>query len=77
MSSNLILIGVICSMFMVIVHPEEYLSPVLPARKTVNWFNYLGKVYYVDSIFQVSEIVIFNITFTINTIMLDTVAGLK
>ncbi|CAH1098999.1 unnamed protein product [Psylliodes chrysocephalus] len=52
MSSNLILIGVICSMFMVIVHPEEYLSPVLPARKTVNWFNYLGKVYYVDSIFQ-------------------------
>ncbi|CAH1099002.1 unnamed protein product [Psylliodes chrysocephalus] len=53
MGSNLILIiGIFCSTCIVNVDPEEYLSAVLPARKTLNSFRYLGKVYYINTVFQ-------------------------
>lgn len=59
MSSNLILIiGIFCSTCIVNVDPEEYLSAVLPARKTLNSFRYLGKVYYINTVFQVGEILV-------------------
>ncbi|CAG9855655.1 unnamed protein product [Phyllotreta striolata] len=48
------ILGVIflCTCIVYVKTQEEFVSPVLNTRKNVNWFNYLGKTYYVDSIFQ-------------------------
>ncbi|CAG9855656.1 unnamed protein product [Phyllotreta striolata] len=34
------------------VHNEEYVSQYLQSRRTTNWFNYVGKTYYVDTVFK-------------------------